>query len=686
MSFKFNIRKLVVAVLPKKLKPFAVQCYLRMVRIKEGMIISKIKKMIIKYFKELPYVTGDLSLISSFHDKANSKSILIFPVIDWHFRVQRPQHLARELAANNKVVYLTTQFNFSVRPGFVIKESPVDNVIICQLNFNKVNRSIYKDSLTEKEVIFLLKGIDALRRTFNLGETHSIVNLPFWTDLVEKMQNNFVTYDCMDHHAGFENNEEGMLEKEKQLLKSSDLVITSAARLSEIISKDRENTIIRNAADVEYFSKVNNADVYQKTKPIVGYYGAIAEWFDLDLLIKTAQRLPDYEFLMIGAVTCDISKAKSISNIKFIGEVKYTELTAYLKYFDVCLIPFKLIELTLCTNPVKVYEYLAAGKPVITTAMPELIEIQDYVHVAHNSDDFVGLIEKGMNEKDDEELASMRRSWAKTQDWKSRARDLETYLVKLQENLPKVSIVILTYNNLDLTKNCLRSIERNTQYSNYEVIIVDNLSTDGSRDFLSDYVKDKHNYSLILNDENKGFSAGNNDGLKAAKGDVLVILNNDTYVSPGWLGSLVSAFKKNDNLGLVGPVTNNIGNEAKINISYDNWSSMVIESDKYKYNNIGKTYKMDCAAFFCVAFTREVFEKVGLMDENFGIGFFEDDDYCMRVRNAGWEIAAIEDSFVHHHLSASFNKLKSGLKEKLFKENKAKFEAKWGTWKPHSYR
>ena len=83
---------------------------------------------------------------------------------------------------------------------------------------------------------------------------------------------------------------------------------------------------------------------------------------------------------------------------------------------------------------------------------------------------------------------------------------------------------------------------------------------------------------------------------------------------------------------------------------------------------------------------RRVHEKVGGLDEAFGLGFFEDDDYCRRVAEAGWEVACAEDVFVHHHLSASFDALKAEAKQKLFETNKAIYEAKWGPWEPHVYR
>jgi GT2 family glycosyltransferase len=91
-------------------------------------------------------------------------------------------------------------------------------------------------------------------------------------------------------------------------------------------------------------------------------------------------------------------------------------------------------------------------------------------------------------------------------------------------------------------------------------------------------------------------------------------------------------------------------------------------------------------AFFCVAIPRAVYNKVGPISEDYGLGFFEDDDYCKRIEQLGFKLGIVEDSFVHHHLSASFNKLKSEHRQKLMDTNKAIFEKKWGTWTPHKYR
>lgn len=631
-------------------------------------------------------VEGDLFFLNKIDGKSSGKNILVFPVIDWSFRIQRPQHLARELGAlGDKVVYFTTTFNVSEHPGFKVIDAPAENVIICQLNLNNKNKNIYIDRLTTKENAFLLKSVNAVRAAFNLGHTYSLVNLPFWSGVACALQANSIIYDCMDHHAGFENNSQEMIAEENKLLKNADLVITTATNLSDKISEVRENIIIRNAAEVALFSKKDARILYDKKGITVGYYGAVAEWFDLELLYYLAEMSPEIEYVIIGNVTVDTEEAKSYKNINFLGEVPYSELTAYLNSFDVCIIPFKLIELTLCTNPVKVYEYLAAGKPVVATAMPEVELISEHVHIGYSKEEFLEKIHTAVAEKDDTQLNEKRKTWALQHDWSSRAKELSYQFDLINTAVKKVSLIVLTYNNIDLTKKCLESIVENTTYRNYEVIVVDNFSTDGTQDYLISKYNQYGNFKIILNEDNLGFAAGNNIGLTAATGDVLIIINNDTYVAPYWLEPIVKALDSPE-VGLVCPVTNNIGNEAKIDIHYQSFNEMATHALDYTCDHVGELYSMECVAFFCVGMTRATYELVGPMSEEYGLGFFEDDDYCMRVLGHGLKNYAVEDSFVHHHLSASFNKLKSNKKEELMQRNQAIFEEKWGEWKPHSYR
>ena len=174
--------------------------------------------------------------------------------------------------------------------------------------------------------------------------------------------------------------------------------------------------------------------------------------------------------------------------------------------------------------------------------------------------------------------------------------------------------------------------------------------------------------------------------MRVATGEYLVILNNDTYVTRGWVRSLLAHFKRNPKLGLLGPVTNNIGNEAKIAIEYGSMEEMATRSQGYTLAHPGHSIRLRTVAFFCVMMRRAVFEEVGELCEEYSRGFFEDDDYCRRTERAGWSIECADDVFVHHHLSASFDALGATAKRELFERNKAIYEAKWGDWQPHSYR
>jgi GT2 family glycosyltransferase len=262
--------------------------------------------------------------------------------------------------------------------------------------------------------------------------------------------------------------------------------------------------------------------------------------------------------------------------------------------------------------------------------------------------------------------------------------NFQNTLEEIQE--PLVSIIILTHNNLYLTKACLGSVEKYTDYKNIEIIIVDNASTDNTPDFLRENYQNREHYKIILNPENKGFAAGNNIGLKIARGEYLVLLNNDTRVTPGWFRTMLNHFRRNPNLGLLGPVTNNIGNEAKIHTEYKNPDDMFPEVSEIIYKNMGSLLPLKKIAFFCVMIPRAVFEKIGLLDESYGMGFFEDDDYCQRVQKEKYEIFCAEDVFIHHHLSASFDQMKTKTRQELFEKNKKIYEAKWGEWQPHRYR
>ena len=632
-----------------------------------------------------PEAEDEVESLENFHRSPGCFDILVFPVIDWHYRFQRPQQLARQLALKgHRVFYLYTTFDESEAPDFNVQESPAANVALVRLAVPDSHPNIYQDLMTGTQRDLLSDAIRLLADRWRLENPIAIVDLPFWRPLAETIPGCLTVYDCMDYHAGFSTNSPGMIEEETRLLERADLVVTTSAPLSEIVGETVPNLLIRNAGEIGYFSERPEIPAYTSERPVAGYLGAIADWFDIGLVAAAAHRFPDWDFLLVGSTDhCDTTAARELANINFVGEVPYDEAAAWVHSFDVAMIPFRLTELTRCTNPVKIYEYLAAGKPVVATALPEVQLMSDVVHVADSHEAFMGLLETAMGERHDATLAARRRQSALPHDWKNRADRLDT---AMRSAFPKVSVIVLTYNNLRFTKACLKSLEVNTCYPDWELVLVDNASTDGSRDFLAEYALGKPWVKLVQNEDNLGFAAGNNRGLEAATGEYLVVLNNDTYVTRGWLLDLVRHLWKDPRLGLIGAVTNNIGNEAKIDIHYEDMAGMQQAAYAYTKRHAREELDVRVVAFFCTAMPRSLFETVGGLDERFGLGFFEDDDYCQRAAAEGYRIAVAEDVFVHHHLSASFDNIDDGKRQALFDRNKALYEEKWGAWTPHRYR
>ena len=622
----------------------------------------------------------------------NKRDVFIFAVIDWHFRIQRPQHMARSLAeAGHRVFYFSNHFVDAAEPGYDIEVIPeADSLYQIKLHVQGAP-AIYFDAPSPAAISMLTKSMALLVKDFRALSSLSVIQHAYWLPLVQKIPNSFRIYDCMDHHEGFGNVPEKLIELEVKTLSRADLVTVTSSWLDGFAKKYNPNvSIIRNASEYAFFSTPPN-DIYRddENRKIIGYYGAIAEWFDLNLVRAIATEYPSHLILLVGNDTIEAQKALAdLKNIKFTGEVPYTQLPYYLYAFDVCLLPFQTISLTLATNPVKVYEYLAAGKPAVCTDLPEIRQFGNLVECASSNAQFIHAIGKILDSSvhADADLAAQRRQFAAEQTWQHRAQELITAIESVK--LPRVSVIVLTYNNLDLTRACLDSLIERSNYSNLEIIIVDNASSDATPAYLESFPA-QHPYmdiQIILNNKNLGFAAGNNVGLSKATGDFLVILNNDTVVTDGWVLTLLRHIQNNPGLGLVGPVTNNIGNEARIPIHYADITLMPAAALNYTLSHMGALYPLKNAAFFCVMMPRSVYESCGPISEDYGRGFFEDDDYCRKVDAAGLSIACAEDVFVHHHLSASFNKLKDEERQKLFNENKAIYEKKWGKWMPHTYR
>jgi GT2 family glycosyltransferase len=598
---------------------------------------------------------------------------VFLPGIEWGFRRQRPQQLARALAElGSRVFYAEFDAEiFSVAfPG----------VILFRVEGAR-REDLHERRLEGERLSRCLESVAALQPRFEVREAVILVEAPYWRPLAEELRRRFgwkIVYDCIDDHGAFSTAARKFLEgEETALAATADLVFaTSPALCEKIATHGTVPILLRNAGEFEFFAGAAEPTA-KSQRPTIGYYGAVADWFDSELVTELARKRPDWDFEIVGSTfTGQTSAWNELANLRAPGEVPYERLPEILSRFDVAIIPFRATPLTEATDPVKIYEIFAAGKPVVATPIRELRSLagEGLLRVAGDAAGFERAIEASLSEKNPA-LKAQRVEFARRNTWRKRAGSLLEHARGL---FPRVSVVVITFDNRDYNEACLRSLGERTDWPNLELIFVDNGSTDGTADWLAE--EERRTPCLlrvIRNAENRGFAAAANQGLSAATGEFLCLLNNDTVVTRGWLSALVAHLQRNPRLGMVGPSTNEIANEAKIAVGYANLADLPPWANAFTASHAGEAEPIPMLAMFCAVVPRLIYATVGPLDERFSIGMFEDDDYCRRVRNAGYELACARDSFVHHQGRASFEKLGDQEYLRIYRENERKYIEKW---------
>ena len=260
--------------------------------------------------------------------------------------------------------------------------------------------------------------------------------------------------------------------------------------------------------------------------------------------------------------------------------------------------------------------------------------------------------------------------------------DIETLNYKLESKLkslnnsghPEVSIILVTYNQIKYTLECIDSIRKYTKIP-YEIILVDNASIDETVQEIEKY----DDIILIKNDYNLGFPSAVNQGIKAAMGKNILLLNNDVVLTEGWLERMLELVKSNPVIGIVGPISNIVsGVQLDKNAKYNSIEEMHKYTVKIKKENKGQFFEFPRVAFLCTLIKREVIDKIGGLDERFSPGNFEDDDFCLRAQLAGYKTVIAQDVFIHHYGSKSFKANGAEEYAKRLEHNKQVFIDKWG--------
>ncbi|SDF44284.1 glycosyltransferase [Sporomusa acidovorans] len=235
------------------------------------------------------------------------------------------------------------------------------------------------------------------------------------------------------------------------------------------------------------------------------------------------------------------------------------------------------------------------------------------------------------------------------------------------------SIIVITYNKLEYNKLCIESIRHYTEPDSYELIVIDNRSTDGTVEWL----QGQQDIKVILNSENAGFPVGCNQGIKAAKGNNILLLNNDTIVTPNWLTNLTKCLYSSSDIGAVGAVTNSCSNFQSIPCEYSSLEEMIRFAGQVNNSNPEFWEDRTRLVGYCLLIKAEIIKEIGLLDEDFSPGNYEDDDYCLRIRKAGYRLVLCRDTFIHHFGSVSFRE-QTNQYNSLLEVNRRKFTEKWG--------
>ena len=216
-----------------------------------------------------------------------------------------------------------------------------------------------------------------------------------------------------------------------------------------------------------------------------------------------------------------------------------------------------------------------------------------------------------------------------------------------------VSIIILVYNQLQYTKACLKSLFETTSQvkTPYEVIVIDNGSTDGTKEYLQG-LEQSGQIKVIYNQDNKGFPAANNQGAAIAKGEYLCLLNNDTLLTKDWLEHLLRCMKTDPTLAAVGPYTSHSSGCQQVHPQPPYRGEE--ELQKYAEKFSAEEKYVDFLVFFCCLIKRKVWDELGGLDVDFGRGNYEDNLFCYRLLEKGYKMKVAGNAFIHHYAGTTF--------------------------------
>lgn len=367
--------------------------------------ISRAMKSSLPKRKKLRF---EKTLSAILEENSGAKDILIFaPSVNWNIALfQRPQHLALHFAKQGVLtLYIEPQDSSQEKSGF-----------------RKIQERLYLCKVPLE--------------TFRIIDSPAVIFLSYNKKFLPFFTNPRVIYEYIDELTVFPGNYSQLKKDHLEYLKTADVVVATAKRLYDQVAPLRPDTLlVMNGVNYEHFHKAGAENIQvppdmlplvKKGQPVIGYYGALAKWFDYELVRELASLRRDLTFVLIGPAY-DKSMAESeidtVANIHWLGVKDYKILPDYLFFFDAAFIPFRLNAITHSTSPLKLFEFMAGNKPVVITPMHESMRIEG-VLVADGAQEFSKKIDEALALRHDPDYIRRIDAVSRENTWEHRSQQI----------------------------------------------------------------------------------------------------------------------------------------------------------------------------------------------------------------------------------------------------------------------
>lgn len=282
--------------------------------------------------------------------------------------------------------------------------------------------------------------IGVLRRRFGMDDFQLWTFLPTAVGYAGRLGESLLVYYCTDEWSQFSHVDQARIAvMEAELCRKADLVFTTSRALLDRKKKlNAETHLAAHGVDQAHFAAALDErtpiapEIAGLQHPILGFFGLIEDWIDVDLFGYLAQQRPDWSIVVIGEAKVDVSRLRRYPNIHLLGRKPYVDLPRYCRAFDVGLCPFVVNELTRSVNPIKFREYLSAGLPVVSTNIPEMAFHSDWCYIAEDAPGFLAACERALIE-DSPERRRMRSDAMKGETWESKVAALGGHVKRVRE-------------------------------------------------------------------------------------------------------------------------------------------------------------------------------------------------------------------------------------------------------------